>query len=99
MAIIGVNTYLNPNLGQQTLCSDAPLTRASYDEKDQQLSRLMKFHHSHTESSALALAKLAEVAIRGGNIFAELMHTVRHASLGEISETLYKVGGRYRRSM
>jgi len=34
-----------------------------------------------------------------GNAFAALMHTVRHASLGEITDTLYRVGGKYRRSM
>ncbi len=35
----------------------------------------------------------------GDGIFVELMHTVRHASLGEISETIYRVGGQYKRSM
>ena len=35
----------------------------------------------------------------GGNIFAELMETVKVASLGQISETLVEVGGDYRRSM
>ena len=37
--------------------------------------------------------------IGGGNAFAALMQTVRHASLGEITDTLYRVGGKYRRSM
>jgi len=33
----------------------------------------------------------------GGNTFAELMHTVRDCSLGQITQALYEVGGRYRR--
>jgi methylmalonyl-CoA mutase len=32
-------------------------------------------------------------------VFAELMDTVRVASLGQISEALFAVGGRYRRAM
>ena len=46
-----------------------------------------------------ALERLKEVARLGGNIFAELMNTVRVASLGQISHALYEVGGKYRRSM
>jgi methylmalonyl-CoA mutase len=39
------------------------------------------------------------VAAGGGNVFAELMETVKVASLGSISRALYDVGGQYRRSM
>jgi len=39
------------------------------------------------------------VARDGGNIFEELLRTVRSCSLGEISSALYEVGGQYRRSM
>jgi methylmalonyl-CoA mutase len=37
--------------------------------------------------------------LAGDNIFAELMHTVRHCSLGQITRALYDVGGQYRRNM
>ena len=39
------------------------------------------------------------MALEGGNIFAELMTTVRHASLGEITDALFEVGGSYRRNV
>jgi isobutyryl-CoA mutase len=32
-------------------------------------------------------------------VFAELMETVKVASLGQISHALYEVGGQYRRNM
>ena len=38
-------------------------------------------------------------ALAGDNLFAELMHTVRHCTLGEITDTLFEVGGKYRRSV
>jgi hypothetical protein len=42
---------------------------------------------------------LQDVAREGGNIFEELLKTVRFCSLGQISNSLYEVGGQYRRSM
>ena len=51
------------------------------------------------ESSVRALAKLQQVVIEDGNVFAELMRTVRVCSLGQITNTLFEVGGQYRRSM
>ena len=47
----------------------------------------------------VALENLKRVAREGGNIFAELLETVRVCSLGQISNALYEVGGQYRRSM
>jgi isobutyryl-CoA mutase len=46
-----------------------------------------------------ALQKLKKTAIENGNIFAELMNTVQVASLGQITQALYEVGGQYRRNM
>jgi len=37
--------------------------------------------------------------VQGGNIFEELMSTVRVASLGQISQALFEVGGEYRRNL
>ena len=37
--------------------------------------------------------------VRAEPIFAQMMETARYASLGQISNALYDVGGRYRRNM
>ncbi len=100
LPIIGVNTYINPK--QLVAGYERPeieMIRASYDEKDDQLTRLGAFKAKNKNERDAALQRLSTAVMDGSNIFAELMHTVRHASLGEISETLYRVGGRYRRSM
>ena len=36
---------------------------------------------------------------RSGNVFAALMHAARYCSLGQLSQALFEVGGRYRRNM
>jgi methylmalonyl-CoA mutase len=98
--VIGVNTYINPKLlAEGYERPEIELIRASYEEKDDQLKRLEGFKAPRAKDKEKALAALAQVVMDGKNIFAELMHTVRYASLGEITETLYRVGGRYRRSM
>ena len=51
------------------------------------------------EESAKAIAALKAVAGNRGNVFEELMHTVKSNSLGQISAALYEVGGEYRRNM
>jgi len=94
--IVGVNTFLRE--GVETV-DDTPLTRASKEEKDARLEHLLDFHARHAERAAEALARLQQTARTGGNLFQELLTTVRSASLGQISNALYEVGGRYRRSM
>ena len=49
--------------------------------------------------SEAALKRLKEVAVQNGNLFAELMETVKYCSLGQITHALYEVGGQYRRNM
>jgi methylmalonyl-CoA mutase len=78
---------------------EIPLARATPAEKDDQLARLRDFQRRHAAEAPLALKKLQEVALAGGNVFAELLETVRAASLGQITRALDEVGGRYRRSL
>lgn len=96
--IIGVNTYLNPNRVENTLEVNE-LVRSNPKEKDFQINRLMAFQEKNTAYSGEALTKLQHVAISGGNVFEELLNTVQHCSLGQISSALYEVGGEYRRNL
>jgi len=95
--IIGVNTFRNPH-GEKAP-DTLELARSTDEEKQGQLKRLADFHNVHKAESGAALAKLKQVAINGGNVFAELMETVKVASLGQITDALFEVGGQYRRSM
>ena len=38
-------------------------------------------------------------ALSGGNVFEGLMDAVRYCSLGQLSQALFEVGGKYRRNM
>jgi methylmalonyl-CoA mutase len=98
--IIGVNTYLSPDILGENYCRPpTQLTRATYEEKRAQLDNLHKFKERHREKAPAALEALKKTVLSGGNIFAELLETVQVASLGQITQVLYEVGGKYRRNM
>jgi methylmalonyl-CoA mutase len=97
LPIVGVNTFLSDEGGGVE--QPVALQRATEGEKQQQIDNLRDFQRRHEDETGVALERLQEVARRGGNVFAELMETVKSASLGQISEALFQVGGRYRRSM
>ncbi len=98
LPIVGVNTFL-PDEPADPVLDDDKLMRSSDAEKQAQLDSLAAFHARWAEEAPAALARLQEKARRGENLFDELLETVKVASLGQISEALFEVGGRYRRAM
>jgi methylmalonyl-CoA mutase len=98
LPIIGVNSFLNP-IPPTGKDMNIPLARATSKEKEQQITNLKEFVARNQAEAPAALAKLQQVALDGGNIFAQLMETVKVASLGQITHALYEVGGQYRRNM
>ena len=75
----------------------AEVVRPGPADFERQLSRVRDFKERHREDAPVYLARLREVALSEGNVFGELLETVRHASLGQITRTLAEVGGRYRK--
>jgi methylmalonyl-CoA mutase len=99
LPIIGVNTFLATEGIDDEEHKVLELIRSTEEEKQTQLANLHAFWGQHADTSQAALEGLRQVVLEDGNVFAELMETVRHASLGQITKTLYEVGGQYRRSM
>ena len=95
--IVGVNTFLNKN-GSPTILP-LEVIRSTEEEKEQQISSLNSFHQRNKNVSDEYLKKLKETAIKNENLFEQLMETVKHCSLGQITNALYEVGGQYRRNM
>ena len=101
LPIIGVNTFQDPRtLAEGYEPQATELARATHEEKEDQIQRLRAFQEAAGEARAReAIERLRNVALSEENIFGELMNTVRLASLGQITHTLYEVGGQYRRSL
>ena len=97
LPLIGVNTFLNKK-GSPTILP-TEVIRSTTEEKEQQIKTLQAFWKRNENKSAEMLERLKSVAISNGNLFAELMETVKYCSLGQITHALYEVGGQYRRNM
>ena len=96
LPIIGVNTFLSDEPEENPVIE---LARSTEAEKQSQIQRLAEFHERHADSSDAALERVRQAAINNENVFAALMDAVRTCSLGQITDTLFTVGGQYRRSM
>jgi isobutyryl-CoA mutase len=101
LPIIGVNTFRDPHANDEMFRDDfsVELARSTEEEKQSQIRQLADFQKRNAAQAPEALARLKAVVLDGGNIFAELMETVRCCSLGQITRALFAVGGQYRRNM
>ena len=95
--IVGVNTFLNKQ-GSPTIIPNEVI-RSTKEEKEQQIKNLHAFWKRNENKAGEMLNRLKSVAIQNGNLFEELMETVKYCSLGQVTHALYEVGGQYRRNM
>jgi len=95
--IVGVNTFRNPH--GDPVPAKLELIRSTDDEKQSQLRRLRDFHRKHAKQAPALMERLRHAVAQNENVFAVLMDAVRVCSLGQITQTLFEVGGQYRRSM
>ena len=96
LPVVGVNTF---RAADDAAPQEVVLMRGSEAEKQHQLDGVERFQARHADEAPEALAALQGAAREGGNLFDALLDTVRVASLGQITEALFDVGGQYRRNM
>ena len=95
--IIGVNTFLSSK-GSPTILPKEVI-RATEEEKMYQIEMLKNLHVAEQENTKEGLKTIQDAAVNNQNIFEELMETCKHASLGQVTHSLFEVGGQYRRNM
>ena len=107
LPIVGVNTFLAPG-SDGTGDGAGPgssggrpleLARSTDDEKQRCLANRRDFQARHAGQRPAALDRLRRAALSGENLFDVLMDAVRVCTLGEITDALFEVGGRYRRNV
>ena len=105
LPIVGVNTFLDPAAssagddGGGAPGGGLALARSTEEEKQACLTRRREFQARHGEERPAALERLRRAALGSDNLFAVLMDAVRCCTLGEITDALFEVGGRYRRTV
>jgi methylmalonyl-CoA mutase len=95
--IIGVNTFLSKD-GSPTIVP-GEVIRATEEEKMVQLRNLKSLHKATGSKANEAIEKIQESSVNGGNVFEEIIEASKVASLGQITNAMFQVGGAYRRNM
>ena len=90
--IIGLNRYRDAD----DKPSAVKVVRTPRQKKQLQVDRLEKFKRRHRAETERALDELTKVVRQGGNVFAQLIQTVEHCSLGQITGRLHELVGHYR---
>jgi methylmalonyl-CoA mutase len=97
LPIVGVNTFLDSQ-GSPTIVPDEVI-RSTTEEKEFAINTLNAFHKRNEGDSNKALKLLQDTAVENGNLFDALLEVSKVCSLGQMSGSLYGVGGQYRRNM
>jgi methylmalonyl-CoA mutase len=95
--IIGVNTFLSSK-GSPTIIPQEVI-RATTEEKEYQIKMLRNLNEFQAAKTSELLDRVQQAAIQNKNIFEELMEACKVCSLGQITKSLFEVGGQYRRNM
>jgi methylmalonyl-CoA mutase len=95
--IIGVNTFLGKDGSPTVLPGE--VIRSTEEEKQQQIENLGNFQNSNVQLTSQWLQSLQLAAINQKNLFEVMMEAVKYCSLGQITNALFEVGGKYRRNM
>jgi methylmalonyl-CoA mutase cobalamin-binding domain/chain len=90
--VIGLNRYNDPDGNWP----EVHMIRTPNEKKQLQRDRLQDFEKRHAGEKERCLDQLTEVVEQGGNVFEELIRTVEHCSLGQITERLCEVVGKFR---
>ncbi|OED39764.1 methylmalonyl-CoA mutase [Chromatiales bacterium (ex Bugula neritina AB1)] len=97
LPIIGVNTFQSP--GEDEIAQEVELARSTDEEKRSQISRLREFQNRNRTEATAALERVKHAAVNNENVFTQLVDAVQYCSLGQITDALFEVGGKYRRNM
>ena len=97
LPIVGVKNFLNPKPNDND--DEVELARSTTEEKTMQIHDLEKFHQFHSEEKYPMMKLLRKATLKNDNIFAILMEFVQVCSLGQITQQLFQLGGRYRPNM
>ncbi|HTE32939.1 MAG TPA: methylmalonyl-CoA mutase family protein [Chryseolinea sp.] len=95
--IIGVNTFLSSK-GSPTIIPHEVI-RSHAAEKEYQITMLQNLHAYQGNKAAEAITLIQRAAVENDNIFDLLMEAAKVCSLGQITNALFEVGGKYRRNM
>ena len=97
MKIIGVNSFQDDE-GSPTNTPEEVI-RATKEEKEFQIETVQAQKDRNAEIGKEKIEEVQKAATEQGNLFEALMEATKYCSLGQLTESMFHVGGEYRRNM
>jgi isobutyryl-CoA mutase len=97
LPIMGVNTFLSSRGSPTNIPGE--VIRATTEEKEFQIAMVNELKKTYQQETGEWLDKMKLSAVRNENVFESLMEVSKYASIGQITNALFRVGGQYRRNM
>jgi len=95
--IIGVNTFLSSKGSPTVLPKE--VIRATTEEKEGQIGTVERLQATWPNKSSDAIKEIQRAAIENRNMFDALMEAAKYCTLGDLTASMFEVGGQYRRNM
>ena len=96
LPIVGVNTFLDAD-GSPT-ATPSEVIRSTETEKQHAVEARIAYQVKNQAAAQAAILNLQKAALANDNIFETLMEAAKVCTLGQMSNALYAVGGKYRRN-
>lgn len=97
LPLIGVNAFLSKE-GSPTILP-AGVIRSTEEEKKAQISACDAVKVAQAERTAKELERLKLAAVQNRNVFEAILESSKRCTLGQMTQALYDIGGKYRRNM
>jgi methylmalonyl-CoA mutase len=94
--VVGMNYLSSPDADP----ARGEIVHIAVRDKRAQVARTKRFKRDHAKQAKVALARLQEAALSDtANVFEELLQTMEVATVGQATDALWEVWGRFRPSM
>ncbi|MDX2321691.1 MAG: methylmalonyl-CoA mutase family protein [Moritella sp.] len=98
--MVGVNCMAREEDKHGTVkLTDKQLVRCSDIKKRQQIEGVLQFKQQNKSQGEMSLMAMNATLLSDNNSFSALMHAAPFASLSQLTDVLYAIGGKYRRNM
>jgi methylmalonyl-CoA mutase len=97
LPLVGVNTFLSKE-GSPTVLP-AHVIRSTEEEKNAQIAACEAVKKAQASFTPNELEKLKLSAVQNRNVFEAILDASKRCTLGQMTQALYAIGGKYRRNM
>ncbi len=94
---IGVNTFISSEKKQEN--HTISISRSTEEERYQQVQNVNNLKKNNKKIAQILLNNIKKASQSGENLFPSILESAKYCSIGQITNVLYEIGGKYRRNI